>query len=407
MAKRKLKNYKKKLHKRREQELKKLISQQKRPPRTKPKKEDRSTGVRVRPSSIEIPAAERPRPQSIVLGYAEDHDRAQYIGKFAPKPPTPWDRRKKEQTDPEKADDNVKAEAGTKVDANVQAQADTQTQAVAQAQGDAQSTAQVEAQPDQQPDCDEFADAGREVCEAAIGESLMSFVRAGGALRRVRTRMLFEDESPTFQQYCLEKWRISKSHAHRLMDGAAIYKCIRDAMGPGCVPVNEYQVRPLERIRNESGDLDRERIVDIWQCALTKSRDGNGGYLTSSAVQEAVNESLGIERRQQVARIVIRPGVDSLATITEAFERHFSKPLMAGLGFNLLSRAGYTVTEIERLVPDFRVIDLARGKTPSTRQADATGAVESRQYQPEHRQDSNTGNYVPARKEAPPKRDRL
>ena len=406
MAKRKLKNYKKKLHKRREQELKRLISKQNRPPRTKPKKEDRSTGVRVRPSSIEIPPAERPRPQSIVLGCAEDYDRAQYIGKFAPKPPTPWDRRKKEQTDPEKADDNVKAQAGPKVDANGQAQADAQTQAVAQARGDAQSTAQVEAQPDQQPDCDEFADAGREVCEAAIGESLMSFVRAGGALRRVRTRMLFEDESPTFQQYCLEKWRISKAHAHRLMDGAAIYKCIRDAMGPGCVPVNEYQVRPLERIRNESGDLDRERIVDIWQCALTKSRDGNGGYLTSSAVQAAVNESLGIEPRQQVPRIVVRPD-DDLVTITEAFERHFSKTFMAGLGFNLLSRAGYSVTDIERLVPDFRVIDVARGKEPATREGDATADVESRPYQPEHRQDSNTGNYVPVRKEAPPKRDRL
>ena len=46
----------------------------------------------------------------------------------------------------------------------------------------------------------------------------------GLALRVIRDRRLHRETHETFDQYCLERWKLSKTHANRLIQAADVLK---------------------------------------------------------------------------------------------------------------------------------------------------------------------------------------
>lgn len=55
-------------------------------------------------------------------------------------------------------------------------------------------------------------------CERIIEAKLAAYCDVGATLERIRVRKLYQLTWPTFKQYVLERWGISKSEAYRQMD---------------------------------------------------------------------------------------------------------------------------------------------------------------------------------------------
>ena len=56
--------------------------------------------------------------------------------------------------------------------------------------------------------------------EGIISREMGSFIAVGKALLTIRDRRLYREEFNTFNEYCKEKWGMSKDYAHRLIRGS-------------------------------------------------------------------------------------------------------------------------------------------------------------------------------------------
>jgi len=101
-------------------------------------------------------------------------------------------------------------------------------------------------------------------CEATIKAGLATFIDVGNALARIRDGKLYRVGFKTFEAYCADKWGMSRSYAHRLMDASE-----SAALLPiGNKPTAPSQVRPL-------AGLEPEEQRDVWMSATEKAEEGS------------------------------------------------------------------------------------------------------------------------------------
>lgn len=131
-------------------------------------------------------------------------------------------------------------------------------------------------------------------CEEAIGRGIHSFVETGTALIRVCTERLYiepfvepeKQKYKDFEDYCLRKWHLHKSHAHRLMAAPAIIQNISDNLGAitspsgSLLPQSERQIRELVK-------LSPDKQAEAWEKAIEKA---GGVQPTAEVVKAAVAE---------------------------------------------------------------------------------------------------------------------
>ena len=79
--------------------------------------------------------------------------------------------------------------------------------------------------------------------EHAIERGLKAFYEAGQALMEIRDSRLYRESYPSFEEYCRQKWEMSKTHANRLIEAAGVVESLTP-IGV-LLPVNEAQARPL------------------------------------------------------------------------------------------------------------------------------------------------------------------
>jgi hypothetical protein len=97
------------------------------------------------------------------------------------------------------------------------------------------------------------------------------------ALRTVRDKRLFRDTYPTFEQYCRERWGISKTHCNRLIQASEV--------SANVAPIG---VTPKESQARELSKLPADQQASAWQETL----DRTDGHPTAAAVHEVVAERL-------------------------------------------------------------------------------------------------------------------
>jgi len=103
-----------------------------------------------------------------------------------------------------------------------------------------------------------------EKCEAVIEKGLQTFVEVGNALLEIRDSRLYRLGFDTFEDYCRERWQMSKRHANRLIESAEIVQ----NLGPiGPVPDSESVARPLTSLK-----LDQQR--GAWEEAVKNAPNG-------------------------------------------------------------------------------------------------------------------------------------
>ena len=145
--------------------------------------------------------------------------------------------------------------------------------------------------------------------EAVIQKAVYSFIEAGNALRAIREDRLYRETHTTFEDYCQQRWQITRHHANRMIVGAGVAE---DLEPIGSTLKNLEQTKPL-------GRLSPSQRRDAWTIAQEKagSNEPTGKDLEAAALQVSppqpkakpqkdpkkfANKKRRMERREQKER---------------------------------------------------------------------------------------------------------
>ena len=117
-------------------------------------------------------------------------------------------------------------------------------------------------------------------CEKVISRHLGAFFEIGMALLKVCQKRLYREQYHSFDQYCREKWEISRMHAYRLVHAAEVHKAL-SPIGDIPLPANEAQIRPLT-------SLPLEEAQRAWKLVVKKAGKSK---ITAQFVAEVVGRA--------------------------------------------------------------------------------------------------------------------
>lgn len=116
-----------------------------------------------------------------------------------------------------------------------------------------------------------------ERCEVVIKQGLQTFIEVGQALMTIKEKRLYRIGFKTFEDYCVERWLITKTQANRLIQAS---ETISNLTPMGVVlPKIERQVRPLT-------SLEPEIQKEVW----TEVVNTHGDNITATKVQAIAND---------------------------------------------------------------------------------------------------------------------
>lgn len=106
-------------------------------------------------------------------------------------------------------------------------------------------------------------------CEETIDSGFKSSFQVGSSLQTILDQELYREDYTNFDEYCLERWGMSGSHARRLIGAAQVRSKLQDEFSPKGdkpLPLNEAQARPLT-------SLKPEQWVSTWEGIVEKSEE--------------------------------------------------------------------------------------------------------------------------------------
>jgi hypothetical protein len=118
--------------------------------------------------------------------------------------------------------------------------------------------------------------------ESIIHEGLATFIEVGQALAEVRDRRLYRDKHGSFEEYCHERWLLSRTRAYQLIDAAVVVNEMSTMVDTP--PANERQARELVPLKD-----DEQAMVAVWRDL----REQHGDRLTAHRVKVEVERYLG------------------------------------------------------------------------------------------------------------------
>ena len=116
-----------------------------------------------------------------------------------------------------------------------------------------------------------------ERCEVVIKQGLQTFIEVGQALITIKEKRLYRIGYKTFEDYCVEKWSISRPRAFQLIEAANVISGLSTIVD--ILPKTESQVRPLT-------SLEPEIQKEVW----TEVVKTHGDNITAAKVQTVVND---------------------------------------------------------------------------------------------------------------------
>ncbi len=97
--------------------------------------------------------------------------------------------------------------------------------------------------------------------EGVIARGLQTFYDVGTALAAIRDGKLYRADFGTFEDYCQERWGISRPRAYQFIQGAEIRGRLSTTVD--ILPDSERQARPLARLTVEEQPRAWERAVEL------------------------------------------------------------------------------------------------------------------------------------------------
>lgn len=84
--------------------------------------------------------------------------------------------------------------------------------------------------------------------EGIIEGGLQTFVEVGSALMEIRNSRLYRASHATFEDYCRQRWGMSRIHAHRMIEAETVATHL---LPIGNIPATESVARPLASLPPE------------------------------------------------------------------------------------------------------------------------------------------------------------
>ncbi len=133
----------------------------------------------------------------------------------------------------------------------------------------------------------------KEQLEGIVIRGARTFIEVGHALTEIRDRELYREAFPTFKLYAKHVFDIAESRAYQLMDAALVIDQVKNSTNCGVgdgniidmLPLNEAQVRPLVKLKNNPGQLKA-----VWQAVVDNAPKGK---VTAAHVNKVVKGYLG------------------------------------------------------------------------------------------------------------------
>ena len=126
-------------------------------------------------------------------------------------------------------------------------------------------------------------DRGRlDQLESTISKNMKAFYEIGTALKEIRDSRLYKTVLgfDTFEDYCRERWDMSRIHGHRLIESAQVHE---NLLPTGNIqPTSERQVRPLTK-------LSTLLQIEAWTKSVETAPDGR---VTARHISGVVNDLL-------------------------------------------------------------------------------------------------------------------
>lgn len=101
-------------------------------------------------------------------------------------------------------------------------------------------------------------------CETKIRHHFETFRPAGEALQTIRDKRLYRETHATFEDYCREKWEMSKTQANRLIAAARVVENLT-TVAPASVTehLTESVIRPLTNLSPEKQKQAFKQAVEL------------------------------------------------------------------------------------------------------------------------------------------------
>jgi hypothetical protein len=111
--------------------------------------------------------------------------------------------------------------------------------------------------------------------ETIIDQNLHSFMKTGEALRTIRLDRLYRQTHKTFEDYCRERWDVSRPTAYRLIDSVEVVKIVSQ-LGDIPLPANVEQTRILAPLKKK-----QDKLKEVWGKVVT-----SGETISAKLVRE-------------------------------------------------------------------------------------------------------------------------
>ena len=118
-------------------------------------------------------------------------------------------------------------------------------------------------------------------CESVIETGFQTFVEVGSALLKIRDDRLYRSSHGTFENYCSERWELSRPRAYQLIEAAKVVGNLSTIVDK---PSLESQARPL-------ATLPAEKQPIAWKAAVESAPNGKPTARQVAVAVTAIKEA--------------------------------------------------------------------------------------------------------------------
>ncbi len=119
-------------------------------------------------------------------------------------------------------------------------------------------------------------------CIAIIDRGMTGFIEVGTALLKIRGSRLYRESHDTFEDFCRERWSMTKSRANQMIDAANVVGNLTTMV---VNPTSERQARPL-------ASLSPTQQREVWTEAV---RTAPNGKVTAAHVERVRDELIIVD----------------------------------------------------------------------------------------------------------------
>lgn len=116
-------------------------------------------------------------------------------------------------------------------------------------------------------------------CEGFIEQNLQTLFEVGKAFAQIRDAKLYRETHKTFEEYCIDRWKISRPRAYQLIDASIVQENLSTIVDKNIpLPTNESQTRALKKVAPE-------KQPELWSKAI---KQNNGHAPTGRQIVQVI-----------------------------------------------------------------------------------------------------------------------